>query len=197
MEFRKIVLMNPSTWQQWRCRQREQTYGHSEGERRWDDLREQPWNIHITICKVHRQWEFSVWHREPKVSALWQPRGVGWGKRFKREGTYAYLWLIYADVWQKPPQYCKVTVLQFKIFKNYFKKESACQCTRHTFNPWVRKILWKRNWQPTPVFLPGKCHGQRSLAGYGPWGLKRVGHDFATKQQNALKLLLWNTYLYL
>ena len=76
-------------------------------------------------------------------------------------------------------------------------KESACQSRRWGFNPWVRKILWKRNWQPTPVFLPGKCHGQRSLAGYGPWGLKRVGHDFATKQQNALKLLLWNTYLYL
>ena len=34
------------------------------------------------------------------------------------------------------------------------------------FNPWVRKILWRRNWQPTPVFLPGKFHGQRSLAGY-------------------------------
>jgi len=34
------------------------------------------------------------------------------------------------------------------------------------FNPWVGKILWKRKWQPTPVFLPGKSHGQRSLTGY-------------------------------
>ena len=37
---------------------------------------------------------------------------------------------------------------------------------------WVRKILWRRKWQPTPVFLPGKSHGQRSLVGYSPWGRK-------------------------
>ena len=44
-------------------------------------------------------------------------------------------------------------------------KESACQCRRHTFDPWVGKIPWRRPWQPTPVFLPGESHGQRSLAG--------------------------------
>ena len=37
--------------------------------------------------------------------------------------------------------------------------------------------------KPTPGFLPGKSHGQRSLGGYSPWGLKRVGHDIATTQQ--------------
>ena len=42
-------------------------------------------------------------------------------------------------------------------------------------------ILWKRKWQPTPVFLPGKSHGQRSLVGYSPWGHKRVGHNWATE----------------
>ena len=36
----------------------------------------------------------------------------------------------------------------------------------------VGKISWRRKWQPTPVFLPGKSHGQRSLAGYNPWGHK-------------------------
>ena len=54
-------------------------------------------------------------------------------------------------------------------------KESTCQCRRCKrcrFNPWVRKIPWRRKWQPTPVFLPGKFHRQRSLAGYCPWGLK-------------------------
>ena len=54
-------------------------------------------------------------------------------------------------------------------------KESACQCRRrrrHQFNPWVRKIPWRRKWQPTPVFLPGKFHGGRSLADYSPWGCK-------------------------
>ena len=44
------------------------------------------------------------------------------------------------------------------------------QCRRPGFNPWVRKIPWRRKWQPTPVPLPGKLHGQRSLVGYSPWG---------------------------
>ena len=39
---------------------------------------------------------------------------------------------------------------------------------RHRFDPWVSKIPWRRAWQPTPVFLPGESHRQRSLAGYGP-----------------------------
>ena len=45
---------------------------------------------------------------------------------------------------------------------------------------WVGKIPWGRKWQPTPACLPRKSHGQRSLAGYSPWGWKRVGHDLAT-----------------
>ena len=49
-------------------------------------------------------------------------------------------------------------------------KESTCQCRRHKFKPWVRKILWRRKWQPTPVFLPGESHGQRSLVDCSPWG---------------------------
>ena len=44
------------------------------------------------------------------------------------------------------------------------------------FNPWVGKILWRRKWQPTPVFLPGKSHGQKSMEGYSPV-LQRVTHD--------------------
>ena len=47
----------------------------------------------------------------------------------------------------------------------------------------VGKIPWRRAWQPTPVFLLGESHGQRSLAGCSPWGCKRVGLNSATKQQ--------------
>jgi len=50
-------------------------------------------------------------------------------------------------------------------------------------NPWARKIHWRRKWQPTPVFLSGKSHGQRSLVVYSPWGCKRVQHDLITKEQ--------------
>ena len=39
---------------------------------------------------------------------------------------------------------------------------------------WVRKIPWRRKWQPAPVFLPGESHGQRSQAGYSPWCLKEL-----------------------
>ena len=54
-------------------------------------------------------------------------------------------------------------------------KEPACQRRRHMrrrFDLWVRRIPWRREWQPTPVFLPGESLGQRSLAGYSPWGHK-------------------------
>ena len=58
-------------------------------------------------------------------------------------------------------------------------KESTCQCRRHRrheFDPWVGKIPWRRKWQPTPVFLLGEFHGQRSLAGLHSMGLQRVRH---------------------
>ena len=46
------------------------------------------------------------------------------------------------------------------------------QWGRPGFNPWIRKIPWRRKWQPTPVLLPEKFHGRRSLVGYSPWGCK-------------------------
>ena len=52
-------------------------------------------------------------------------------------------------------------------------KESGCQCRIHGFDPWVGKISWRRKWQPPPVFLPGKSHGQMILAGYSPSGLRK------------------------
>ena len=50
------------------------------------------------------------------------------------------------------------------------------------FDPWVRKTPWRRRWQPTPVFLPGDSHGQRSLVGYSPWGHKGLNTPEATEQ---------------
>ena len=66
------------------------------------------------------------------------------------------------------------------MFRLLSDKDSAWQCKRHNFGPWVIKSPWRRKWQPTPVFSPGKSHGQRSLG-----GCKRVGHDLVTKQQQA------------
>ena len=56
-------------------------------------------------------------------------------------------------------------------------KDPNCQRTisrRRGFNSWVGKILRRKKWLPTPVFLPGESHGQRNLAGYSPWGCKEV-----------------------
>ena len=46
------------------------------------------------------------------------------------------------------------------------------QYRRPGFNPWMGRIPWRREWRPTPVFLPEEFHGQRNLAGYSPWGHK-------------------------
>ena len=84
--------------------------------------------------------------------------------------------------------YFLISIIIYKIL-NHFRlnfpqkipsasgKESTCQFRsheRHGFDPWVRKILWSRKWQPTLVFLPRKFHGQRTLSGYSQsMGLQR------------------------
>ena len=78
----------------------------------------------------------------------------------------------------EPPGKASLSVLYVDIVglpRWHNGKEFTCQCRRHKrcrFNPWVAKIPWRRKWQPTPVFLPRKFHGQRSLVGYNPWGRK-------------------------
>ena len=108
-----------------------------------------------------------------------------------KECIYVYN-LSYSAIQQKLTQHCKSTILYFNkrnnilfkmnLYLGQYKwslglprwlsgKESTCQCRRSRrwgFNPWVGKIPWRREWQPTPVFLPGKSNGQRSLTGYCP-----------------------------
>ena len=100
-----------------------------------------------------------------------------WSSQLKSRGCYCYLvgWGLR----------CCYTVYNPRTVKNYPStfcllagfpgdsvKNPPCQCRRLRFNPWVGKILWRRKWQLTPVFLPGESHGQRSLAGYRPWDPK-------------------------
>ena len=63
--------------------------------------------------------------------------------------------------------------------------------------PWVGNILWSRKWQPTPVFLTGKSHGQRSLAGCSPWGHKRIGHDECLKYTHTILLYTFQTWFFI
>ena len=57
-------------------------------------------------------------------------------------------------------------------------------CRRCEFEPWAGKIPWRRKWQPTPVFLPGKSHGQRSLAGYSLWSCKELDKTWRLNNNN-------------
>ena len=73
------------------------------------------------------------------------------------------------------PAEVKVIIISL-TFKVWLRWSRICPPGRRIgFNLWVRKIPWRRAWQPTPVFLPGESHGQRSLVGYSPRGRKESG----------------------
>ena len=69
--------------------------------------------------------------------------------------------------------------------------KSQLQCRRPRFDSWVEMISWRRKWQPTPGFLPGECHGQKSLAGYDTWGCKetRLSNSHLNLQEYFVKPL--------
>ena len=76
------------------------------------------------------------------------------------------------DFWVFPPSMASLVA--------QMEKKICLQCWRPGFNPWIGRISWRRAWQLTPGFLPGKSQGQRSLAGCRPWG-RRVRHDWVIK----------------
>ena len=89
---------------------------------------------------------------------------------------------VHSQKWRKQATVqCQPCTTQYSIlFMKWLRLQRIClQCGRPGFDPWVGKIPWRRKWQPTPVFLPGKSHGQKSLVGYSPWG-RRVRHSLAT-----------------
>ena len=93
------------------------------GRREWDEWREQHGNAYTITCKQIASGNLpfdsgnSTWGSvtTSRNRMEWEVRG-----RLQREGTRVYLWLIHADVWQKPMQYCKAPILQLKI-NNFFK----------------------------------------------------------------------------
>ena len=87
------------------------------------------------------------------------PQSLEWVSLFLGASEGATLWLPCTPLY----------------FPGYSDSKSIClQCRRPGFNPCVGKILWRKKWQLTPVFLPGKSHGWRSLVGYNPWGGKEL-----------------------
>ena len=74
-------------------------------------------------------------------------------------------------------------------------RKLSCQCRTHWSNPWVGKIPWRRKWQPTPVFLPGKSHGQRSLGGYSPGVAKESDMMYQLNDNTTCNILGENYFL--
>ena len=79
--------------------------------------------------------------------------------------------------YREQPEDCHYTVLWFTMWctqGSWWLRwwRVHLQCRRPGFNVWIGKITCRKEWQPTPVFLPREFHGQRSLAGYSPWGHK-------------------------
>ena len=69
---------------------------------------------------------------------------------------------------------------------------------RHRFDSWVKKISWRREWQPAPIFLAGESHGQRSLENYSPWGLKEsdlAEATYHTLTHMGILLTSWTLFL--
>ena len=74
------------------------------------------------------------------------------------------------------------------VVKNLLANEGDVR--RLEFDPWARKVPWRRKWQLTPVFLPGVSHGQRNLEDCGPWSYKRVAND------GVMEYIQWSYYLF-
>ena len=104
-------------------------------------------------------------HHGSKASILWL-------SAFFIVHSHIHTWLLKKPkLWLEGPLFEKIYVKE--RFPWWLSgKEFTCQCWNHGIDLWLCKVPGRRKWQPTPVFLPGKSHGQRSLAGCSPWGHK-------------------------
>ena len=101
--------------------------------------------------------------------------------KLQADAEYILIWYQSSSCFivQAPILFCVL----FTLIHDKSGRESACQCRRHNrcrLDPRVGKVPWRMAWQLTPVFLPGKSHGQRSLVGHSPWGCKELAMTEAT-----------------
>ena len=117
------------------------------------------WHVHISLELLCLSTKEKFSHMPTNKVTIW-PLKSRWINLF-------YFVLFCLLIW----------LLWVLVVASYVRSEKGFpggirRCKKHGFDPWIRKILWSRKWQPTLVFLPGEFHGRRSLVGYSPWGIK-------------------------
>ena len=91
-----------------------------------------------------------------------------WNLRYCKSQFFKFLTLMVSFFWWININFCGLWASLMAQWQR------ICLQCRRGFDPWVRKMPWRRKCQPTPVFLPEKSQGQRSLVGYRPWGHKEL-----------------------
>ena len=161
--------------------------------------------IHKNLGNATERW-FGPFSKHRLILFSWKEISGVWRKKNKFPFTFLGLWL-------------RLSVIKDRLIRKMNRNVVTCRLPRwrsgkkihlpsrrwkrHWFDPLIRKIPWKRKWQPTPVFLLGKFHGHRSLAGYSPQGHKECDmtewlsthayiHTSCTHGRNPGKLTLWN-----
>ena len=118
---------------------------------------------HCSILAWKAQWTKEPGGWESKGSQSWTPLSTHAHTQTQSE----YIWFSFSF------QQCFTFGISYLAsLVVHTVKVSCLQRRRPKFNPWVRKIPWRKAWRSTPVVLPGEFHGQRSLMGYSPWGCK-------------------------
>ena len=165
-----------------------------------------PMNRSTPGLPVHHQLpEFTQIHIHWVSDAIQPSHPLSSPSPVKFVSLYILIWVLGLDgkdtfqcsLWSKTKRHLGVGNHHMGLHWWLSDKESTCQCRRHRFNPWVRKIPWRRKWQPTQAVLPGKSHGQGSLVISSPGSHRRVGHGLATKQQwqNTIRRDFWTAAL--
>ena len=122
---------------------------------------------HLSLLSVERCVERLIrrglWNLAARTCCLFQNSVIA--SRVS-QSAYMFIWVVKINLACRIMLHSCLYLLVCRGLHRWLRgKESVCQCRRCEFDPWVGKSPWSRAWQPTPVFLPGKFHGQRSLAG--------------------------------
>ena len=137
-------------------------------------------------CQCRRQrYGFDPWVRKIPWRRKWQPTPVFLLGEFHGQRNLVGYSHVITQNWTLLK---RLSTAAFRLPRWLSGKESICQCRRHRFYLRVGKNPRSRKWQPTPVFLPRKPNGQKSLAGCSSWDCKRVGPNLATEHKHKMHL---------